>query len=75
LRSNNTKVMVVVNGQVYIPKGTTEHGTKLGGACMELFKKSVQQCAKEYFNNWADRNNDSLYTAPDGTVYGLRTIS
>lgn len=71
LRANNTKTMVVVNGEVYIPIGDDK---KLGGACKELFKKNVQECAKLYFNNWLDKNNDSLYTSPDGTVYGLRTF-
>ena len=71
LRANNTKTMITVNAIVYIPKGDDK---KLGGACKELFNKSVQECAKLYFNEWVDKNNDSLYTAPDGTVYGLRTF-
>jgi hypothetical protein len=74
LRANNTKTMVTVNGEVYIPVGNTEYGQKLGGACKELFNKSVQDCAKLYFNNWLDKNNPALYTAPDGTVYGLKTF-
>jgi hypothetical protein len=71
LRANNTKTLITVNGEPYIPIGDDK---KLGGACKELFKKSVQDCAKLYFNNWLDKNNPALYTATDGTVYGLKTF-
>jgi hypothetical protein len=67
LRTNNKKVKLLVNGQ--IPDDYPLSG-ELGDAMGKYLKMSVQDAAR-VFNNYRITENANLYTAPDGTVYGL----